>query len=374
MRMGMSPSQMAAKRAINWRAAMILFDGGWTIAQIARHYDCHYRTAFVHLKALGAKHRSSPAWHSFTARRIYTVWQTMRRRCNSPSHPSFRHYGGQGIGIAPDWEQFEPFHDWATSSGYRVGKCLILIDHDRDYGPDNCRWGGRKERQEQRASRTGPRKSSCMISAWGEVKNMEEWARDPRCKVSGLSLGRRLRGGAAAEAAMTTPPRRRWDPPLPKARRAPMRSATPVRVDWDKVIHLHRERGRSVKQIAAELGLSYSGVVSGLKDRNAFQSSLHTQTPDRHRLYILWRSLRDRTANKAHHLYGSNGALGVKLCREWQDFEVFLRWALDNGSQPNLCLFRIVRSGPFSPANCRWITRSENTKRAMRRLGGRVRK
>lgn len=366
-------AQRNAALAIDWHAALLLYTYGWTFARIARHYGCWYQTAWKHLKALGAQHRTSPAWHSVKSRRIYSAWQSMRRRCNGRSHSSYRHYGGRGIGITPAWEHFQAFHDWATSSGYRVGQGLVLIDRERDFGPDNCRWGGPKERQQERASRLGPRKTACMVSAFGELKNIEEWGRDPRCKVSALSLGRRLHQGAAPEAAITTPPRRRWDQPLPKSRKGSLPTATHATVDWDQVVRMHQERGKSPTEIAAALGLTYSGVWQGLRDRDAFRSSKHAITPERHRLSILWHSLRARTTNSRHPLYASNGALGVKVCREWEDFEVFLRWALDKGSQPNLCLSRIVRRGPFSPANCRWITLSENAVREMRRRGGRVR-
>lgn len=366
-------AQRTAASAIDWHAALILYTYGWTITRIAEHYRCNYRTAWKHLKELGAQHRSSPAWHSVKARRIYSAWQSMRRRCRTRSHPSYLHYGGRGVKIVPEWEEFQAFHDWAISNGYHVGKGLVLIDHDRDFGPGNCRWGGPEDRQQERASRRRPPKSSCMISAFGEVKYIEEWSRDPRCKITAVSLARRLRSGSEPEAAIASPPRRRWDAPLAKSRKPIIKFAVRMKVDWDEVVRMHRERGMSPKEIATALGLSYSGVVGGLKKRKAFQPPAHTLTPERHRLSLLWRSLLARTTDRNHPLYASNGALGVRVCPEWEDFEVFLRWAMDTGSRPTLCLSRIVRRGPFSPGNCRWITRSEKATREIRRRGGRLR-
>lgn len=43
------------------------------------------------------------------------------------------------------------------------------------------------------------------ITAFGETKRAYDWARDPRCQVSAVSLLARIRNGWAIEAAITTP-------------------------------------------------------------------------------------------------------------------------------------------------------------------------
>lgn len=48
-----------------------------------------------------------------------------------------------------------------------------------------------------------------MIHAFGEIKMLEDWARDPRCKVAKNTVAFRLNRGWDAESALTTPPLRK---------------------------------------------------------------------------------------------------------------------------------------------------------------------
>ena len=64
----------------DWRSALKLYnDHGWTYGRIAQLYGCYYRTVSKKLHELGARRRSSPAWHSDRGRRIYEVWRAMRQ-------------------------------------------------------------------------------------------------------------------------------------------------------------------------------------------------------------------------------------------------------------------------------------------------------
>lgn len=78
-------------------------------------------------------------------------------------------------------------------------------------------------------------------------------------------------------------------------------------------------------------------------------------------LYWAWKAMKQRCQNPRCHAYQNYGARGITVCEEWQKFEPFCEWALENGYQKGLDLDRRDNDGNYSPDNCRWITRRENT-------------
>lgn len=79
--------------------------------------------------------------HGCRNKRVYTIWQRMRDRCNNPKHKSYHRYGGRGITVCSEWNNsFTKFYEWAMSSGYEDGLTIDRIDNDKGYFPDNCQW------------------------------------------------------------------------------------------------------------------------------------------------------------------------------------------------------------------------------------------
>lgn len=67
-----------------------------------------------------------------------------------------------------------------------------------------------------------------------------------------------------------------------------------------------------------------------------------------------------RCYNTGSDNYPRYGGRGITVCDEWLDNpEAFVDWALANGYRPDLQIDRINGDGPFSPENCRWVTREE---------------
>lgn len=80
-------------------------------------------------------------------------------------------------------------------------------------------------------------------------------------------------------------------------------------------------------------------------------------------LYMVWKGIHSRCrdpGNTSHRYYGGKG---VRVCSEWNRFEVFRSWALANGYAPGLSIDRINPDEGYGPPNCEFITRSENTRR-----------
>lgn len=78
--------------------------------------------------------------HGGKGTRIYTTWQNMRERCRNSKRPDFKYYGGQGVGVCAEWEDFAVFRDWALANGYRDDLTIDRIIGSKGYEPANCRW------------------------------------------------------------------------------------------------------------------------------------------------------------------------------------------------------------------------------------------
>ncbi len=136
------------------------------------------------------------------ATKVYKAWESMNRRCSSPSDPGYKNYGGRGITVCARWsESFENFlsdmgQPPTTSRYWSIGR----IDNWAPYCPKNCRWEYPKQQSRNRRPH-----SHRFASAFGETKTVAEWLDDPRCIVTKAALHQRLDAGMTAESAITTP-------------------------------------------------------------------------------------------------------------------------------------------------------------------------
>lgn len=142
---------------------------------------------------------------------LYGVWCSMKRRCDTPSGSSWHRYGGRGIRVCDEWlYDYTVFRSWALDSNYQPGLVLDRIDNDGNYSPDNCRFTTFVISAENRAN-------ACLITAWGETKNVSAWSRDPRCAVQQATIRQRIKKGWNPETAISAPPNTQTRPPRPKA-------------------------------------------------------------------------------------------------------------------------------------------------------------
>ena len=134
--------------------------------------------------------------HGMSCTRLFNIWTGMRKRCLGEYHVQYNDYGGRGITVCVEWNDFSVFQSWALDNGYSDDLTLDRIDVNGHYCPDNCRWASYKEQSRNR-------RNNRIITYNGESRCSSEWA-----ELIGITkdvLYRRLKRGWTIDKALTQP-------------------------------------------------------------------------------------------------------------------------------------------------------------------------
>ncbi len=155
-------------------------------------------SAYGGLYTLGmSKNNDYLITHGFTKNgqypKEYNAWRNMRQRCNNPKHILYPYYGGRGIKITKDWDEFINFYN-------DMGKSPLKSELDRkevngDYSKENCRWVDKKTQQRNQ-------RRTIYLTFNGETKRLTEWADE--LKMNPDRIRKRLYRGKSIERALST--------------------------------------------------------------------------------------------------------------------------------------------------------------------------
>lgn len=136
--------------------------------------------------------------HGESKTRLHRIWRGMRSRCSNRKDPGYKYYGAKGIRVCAAWlSSFESFRDWSLSHGYAKTLSIDRFpDKKGNYAPSNCRWATAVAQNQNKTDTHD-------LTAFGETKCLNEWARDTRCSVNGPTIGKRLSSGLSPEEAIT---------------------------------------------------------------------------------------------------------------------------------------------------------------------------
>jgi len=111
--------------------------------------------------------------------RTYLAWGNMKSRCLNANSPHYDKYGGRGIKICGRWtNSYKNFRqDMGTCP---EGLTLERINNNKGYGPNNCKWGTRKEQSNNT-------RNNRLVAYSGKTQCVQAWADELNINYSTLS-------------------------------------------------------------------------------------------------------------------------------------------------------------------------------------------
>jgi len=99
------------------------------------------------------------------------------------------------------------------------------------------------------------------------------------------------------------------------------------------------------------------GSCFNYRNDNILRNTTHGKSKTR--IYRIWSGMKNRCSGHKRYKNTNYAKLKIKICDDWNNFENFEKWAVENGYEDNLSLDRVDPKGDYCPENCRWSTWNE---------------
>ena len=288
----------------------------------------------------------------WASNRLRNIYRGMMSRCYNPKSQNYQRYGGRGIIVCDEWRQDpENFQAWALENGYQDKLTIDRIDNDGNYEPSNCAWVTKKQNSSHN-SRTH------LITINSETHNLKWW-----CEHYSISYGTAIEKTQDEDFLQWLKAKINNLPTFRKGvTLITIDDITDTVTGWSIRLNINRNTLFSYQtHHTYEQLVQYIRKYKEGKIQRRYFNIRHKWINKR--LRRIFYSMKSRCHNQKHINYCRYGERGITICQEWLDNpKAFEEWALEHGYQNDLTINRIDTNGNYEPSNCRWISRSENSK------------
>ena len=112
--------------------------------------------------------------HGESHTRLYKIWRSMLNRCQDKKAVGYFHYGGRGIIVCEEWQDYMTFKQWALANDYDKDLTIDRINPNGNYEPGNCRWVTWKVQANNKRNTTWLTlgKKTHSIHEWSDILNI----------------------------------------------------------------------------------------------------------------------------------------------------------------------------------------------------------
>lgn len=148
-----------------------------TIRECCCKFSKNYFTMYSYLKQHNITFKRQPFIgadnsnykHGCRHTRLFKIWVNMRQRCSNKCNQAYKNYGGRGVKVCNEWQDFLTFKEWSLNNNYTDTLTIDRINVNGDYCPDNCRWVSRRKQNLNR-------RNNRFITYKGQTKTVKEWS------------------------------------------------------------------------------------------------------------------------------------------------------------------------------------------------------